>query len=77
MTTLTLAAARNPRWSGPDHQQIELECKFEELNSLGFMPFTAAAHDPAPHGAEIFALAKQGRFGRVAEFEPDQSKSEM
>jgi hypothetical protein len=74
MDTRTLIEARNPRWGGPDRRDISLECKFRELEGLGFMPFTAAANDPTPHGAEIFALAKQGQFGPVAEFGPDQSK---
>jgi hypothetical protein len=73
LETRTLITARNPRWGSPDHFYIELECKFEELAAIGFVPFTAALADPTPHGAAIFALARQGRFGPVSEFQQTDS----
>ncbi len=70
--TRTLIAARNPRW-GKDRRHIEIECKFSEVEGLGFLPFSASLDDPLPHGAEIFALARQGKFGPVAEYKSPTS----
>lgn len=60
--------AKEPRWDQPEHLTISLKVLFYSFkDTYGWVPFTASPNDPAPHGRDIFARAKDGAYGVVAE----------
>lgn len=56
---------RNPRTNALGSIDGEIEHP-----QLGWVPFSAAAEDPEPHGRDLFAAAIAGRFGPVADYVP-------
>lgn len=65
---MKILVAKNPKnviRAGVDTGMIDLEVKFEELQSLGFIPFTASPSDTEAHGRELHARATAGEFGPV------------
>lgn len=64
----TVISARNPRWSDLAHTSIVLSVIFEETKDIfGEVPFGASAHDPEPHGVDLFNRAVAGEFGEILE----------
>lgn len=60
--------AENPRWDQPEHKTITLTVLFYcNKDTLGPVPFTASPDDREPHGRDLFARAKDGAYGDVAE----------
>lgn len=65
---------KNPQWANAEHTIIDVVVKFGHFTDE--VPFTASENDIEQHGRAIFAAAKAGEFGEVAEFiappEPEQ-----
>jgi hypothetical protein len=57
----------NLKWANQEHTLIDCEVTFE---TIGTVPFTADPNDTEEHGRDIFARAKAGEFGTVAEWTP-------
>lgn len=68
MTIIT--DAKNARYN--ENGTINADVQFEgETNSDGtprYLPFTAAAHDPADYGRQLFDDLKAGKYGPVTPF---------
>jgi hypothetical protein len=57
----------NLKWANQEHTLIDCEVTFK---TIGTVPFTADPNDTEEHGRDIFARAKAGEFGTVAEWTP-------
>lgn len=56
------------RWDDAEHNSVTATVMFTDSGKT--MPFTAARDDSEAHGRWLFALARDGQFGPVAEFVP-------
>ena len=65
---LTIEYAKNPVYSCPNGQTINLIVKFNEFTEE--MGFGATSFDPMPYGVELYNRAKAGEFGPVAPYVP-------
>ncbi|EJG5923443.1 DUF4376 domain-containing protein [Salmonella enterica] len=67
---ITITDARNGRYN--ENGTISAEVQFEgEANSDGtprYLPYTAAAHDPADYGQRLYADLVAGKYGPVTPF---------
>jgi hypothetical protein len=68
--TRTLKSASNPSWANADRTAINLRAVFDELESLGEIPFQAHVSDSESHGVAIFQAAARGDYGPVADYVP-------
>lgn len=60
---MKILSAKNPVKTG--EKSIDLEVLFYELESDGYIHFTATPSDPEDHGRELYARATAGEFGPV------------
>jgi hypothetical protein len=67
---LTIEYAKNPIYSSPDGQTIDLKVKFYEMASE--MPFGATPFDPMPYGVELYNNALAGMYGPIAPYVPPE-----
>jgi hypothetical protein len=67
---MQLEYAKNPVWANAEHTMIDLTIKWDKIDEE--LPFTASLTDVEAHGRSIFEAAKDGTFGKVAEFVPPQ-----
>ena len=70
--TRTVNDARNPKWANNAQTWVDLEVDFDELDEV-YVPFTAMADDPEPHGVSLYNRAIAGDFGPIADFTPPPS----
>ena len=63
---MQLEYAKNPVWANAEHTMIDLIIKWDAFNEE--LPFTANPNDCESHGRAIYAAAKEGAFGPVAEY---------
>tara|TARA_B100000131_G_scaffold71973_1_gene68290 strand:+ start:800 stop:1210 length:411 start_codon:yes stop_codon:yes gene_type:complete len=61
----TIKAARNPQWVDSDHNMIDLEVNFEELEEE-WLPYTSSPTDVCEHSRTLFTRAAAGEFGDVS-----------
>ncbi|MBV7413617.1 hypothetical protein [Aeromonas sp. sif2433] len=61
-------SATAPSWQDAEHTTLLMAVQFEHLAEP--VPFTASPDDVEPHGRWLFALARDGAFGPVAEYVP-------
>ena len=61
----TITAARNPQWVDADHNMIDLEVNFEELEEE-WLPYTSSPTDVCEHSRTLYTRAAAGEFGEVA-----------
>jgi len=61
----TIKAARNPQWVDSDHNMIDLEVNFEELEEE-WLPYTSGPTDVCEHSRTLFTRAAAGEFGEVS-----------
>tara|TARA_R100001510_G_C7634220_1_gene192658 strand:- start:120 stop:530 length:411 start_codon:yes stop_codon:yes gene_type:complete len=61
----TIVAARNPQWTNADHNAIDLEVNFEELDEE-WLPYTSSAQDVCEHSRSLYTRAAAGEFGAVS-----------
>ena len=61
----TITAARNPQWVDSDHNRIDLEVNFAELEEE-WLPYTADPLDVCAHSRTLYANAVAGDYGQVS-----------
>ena len=61
----TITEARNPQWVSSDHNQIDLEVNFEELEEE-WLPYTCAPSDVCEHSRTLYSKAVAGDYGEVS-----------
>jgi len=63
-----LIDAQNPQWGDAEHTVINIEAKWEHLESEGYLPFTANPNDVEEHGRDLYNRIINGEFGTIAEY---------
>ena len=63
-----LIDARNPQWGNAEHTLIDVEAKWEHLESEGYLPFSANPEDVEAHGRDLYQRCINGEFGTIAEY---------
>ena len=61
----TITAARNPQWVDSNHNRIDLEVNFAELEEE-WLPYTADPLDVCAHSRTLYAKAVAGDYGQVS-----------
>ena len=61
----TIKAARNPQWVDSNHNMIDLEVNFEELEEE-WLPYTSYSQDVCEHSRTLYTRAAAGEFGEVS-----------
>ena len=61
----TITAARNPQWVDSNHNRIDLEVNFAELEEE-WLPYTADPLDVCEHSRTLYANAVAGDYGTVS-----------
>ena len=62
----TIKEARNPQWVDSDHNRIDLEVNFEEIEEE-WLSYTAAPDDVCEHSRTLYNKAVAGDYGQVSE----------
>ncbi|NIH74404.1 hypothetical protein FHV99_001611 [Ochrobactrum sp. P20RRXII] len=66
---LTILEVKNPRWSSPDGNYLDVDVLFEVYkDDLGPIPFTSSATADTAHGLEIWENANSGAYGLIAPY---------
>ena len=63
-----LIDAKNPKWIDAEKTYIEVEAKWQHLESEGYLPFGASANDIEAHGVDLYNRCVAGEFGTVADY---------
>ena len=63
-----LIDAKNPKWSDAEKTCIEVEAKWQHLESEGYLPFGADPNDVEAHGVDLFNRCVAEEFGTVADY---------
>jgi len=63
-----LIDAQNPQWGDAEHTVINIEAKWEHLESEGYLTFTANPNDVEEHGRDLYNRIINGEFGTIAEY---------
>jgi hypothetical protein len=63
-----IRAGRSPRWANAEHNLIDLEVDFMDLEEE-WLPYTASPTDVCEHSRECYRRALEGEFGEIAEYE--------
>ena len=61
----TITAAGNPQWVDSNHNRIDLEVNFAELEEE-WLPYTADPLDVCEHSRTLYANAVAGDYGQVS-----------
>ena len=61
----TITNARNPQWVTSDHNTIDLEVNFAELEEE-WLPYTSSPTDVCEHSRTLYSRAAAGEFGAVS-----------
>lgn len=68
-----LIDAKNPQWGNAEKTYIEVEAKWQHLESEGYLPFTATPNDVEAHGVDLYNRCVAEEFGTVADYvAPDE-----
>tara|TARA_A200000159_G_C7106083_1_gene248683 strand:- start:71 stop:490 length:420 start_codon:yes stop_codon:yes gene_type:complete len=62
----TIVEAKNPKWVDSNHNRIDLEVNFAELEE-DFLFFTASPDDVCEHSRTLYNKAVAGDYGQVAD----------
>ena len=62
----TITEARNPQWVDSNHNKIDLEVNFSELEEE-WLPYTAAPDDVCEHSRTLYSKAVAGDYGQVSD----------
>ena len=67
-TSYEVARARNPRWSNPEKNMIDLEVDFVPLDEE-WLPYTASPTDTeVEHSRYLYTQAINGAYGDIADY---------
>lgn len=64
----TVVSVANPRWGDAAHSTLAADVVFEELQSLGAVPFSTSAGADTEHGQQVWDNAIAGQYGPIAEY---------
>jgi len=62
----TITEARNPQWVDSNHNRIDLEVNFAELEEE-WLPYTSDPNDVCEHSRTLYSKAVAGDYGQVSE----------
>ena len=62
----TITEAKNPQWVDSNHNRIDLEVNFAELEEE-WLPYTADPTDVCEHSRTLYAKAVAGDYGQVSD----------
>jgi len=62
----TITEARNPQWVDSDHNKIDLEVNFSELEEE-WLPYTSSPTDVCEHSRTLYSKAVAGDYGQVSD----------
>ena len=62
----TIDAARNPKWTNADHNMIDIEVNFNELEEE-WLPYTCSPDDIVEHSRTLYTRAANAEFGEITE----------
>ena len=62
----TITEARNPQWVDSDHNRIDLEVNFGELEEE-WLSYTCAPTDVCEHSRTLYSKAVAGDYGQVSD----------
>tara|TARA_B100001248_G_scaffold239863_1_gene205448 strand:+ start:374 stop:793 length:420 start_codon:yes stop_codon:yes gene_type:complete len=62
----TITAARNPQWVDSNHNRIDLEVNFAELEEE-WLPYTSDPNDVCEHSRTLYSKAVAGDYGQVSD----------
>ena len=62
----TIVEAKNPKWVDSNHNRIDLEVNFAELEE-DFLFFTASPDDVCEHSRTLYNKAVAGDYGQVSD----------
>lgn len=65
---MEVSYAKQPQWADAEHTRIDLTVKFAKHPME--IPFSADPNDAEEHGKKLFARARAGEFGPIAEYTP-------
>ena len=68
----TITAARNPQWANSDHNMIDIEVNFNELDEE-WLPYTCSPNDVVEHSRTLYTRAANAEFGSVSDEDPDSA----
>lgn len=66
----TILDVHSLHWANADHSVLNAMVLFEELSSLGSIPFSTGPESDTLHGREIWDKAVAGDLGLIAEYVP-------
>lgn len=81
--TRTVVEVLNLRWANAGHTILDADILFEELRSMGHIPFTTMDGADTAHGQEIWDKAIAGDYGIIAiyvlapELTPEEQRALM
>ena len=67
-TNYEIAAARNPKWSNPEKNMIDIEVDFTPLDE-DWVEYTCSPTDVVDHSRTLYTNALAGQYGTIAEYE--------
>jgi len=69
--SFTVNAVKNPKWVNEEHNMIDMEVDFVELDEA-WLPYTASPTDVVEHSRSLYTRALAGEFGTIADCESPQ-----
>ena len=64
----TVVSVENLQWADAAHTLLNADVLFEQLSSMGHVPFTTTDNADTKHGQEIWDKANAGDYGVIAEY---------
>ncbi|SIT46283.1 hypothetical protein BN2476_500145 [Paraburkholderia piptadeniae] len=69
---VVVASVTDARWADSGHTAIDCMVKFANHPFVSCaVPFHACADDPADYGRQLYADLTAGKYGPIADFEPE------
>ena len=66
----TVIDVTNLKWHDAEHTVLDADVLFQELESMGPVPFSTSADSDTRHGLEVWTKALEGDYGAITEFVP-------
>jgi hypothetical protein len=68
--SINLIDAQNPEWANSEKTRIEVQAKWQHLESEGYLQFSADPNDTEAHGVDLYDRCVAEEFGTVADYTP-------
>ena len=63
-----LIDAKNPQWVNAEKTLIQVQAKWQHLETEGYLMFLANPNDVEAHGRDLYQRCVNGEFGTIAEY---------